>query len=228
MSKFGEVEWSDEPSNFEKKFANSKDLWLRLKKGSNEIRLVTKPYQYSVHKFKKEGDPGFGQKVYCSQTPDCPLCTTGNPADKAKTRWLVGVITREDNTFKILDISRAIFSEIHKYSKNLKSFGDPSKYDINIEVDPNGGPSSYYSVQALQKEPLSATDQDIKDKVDLDDMKRRVTPPTVAKVLERLEKLNGSPFVTAKVVAGSTPAVDATGSDDMDADFPAYNSEATQ
>lgn len=234
MTTFGEVSWSDDvfPGDG-KKNTNSKDLFLRLDEGPNELRLLTKPFQYFVHKYKKEGDAGFGQKVHCSAIHgSCPLCATG---DKAKPRWLLGVISRKTNTYKILDISFAVFSAIRKYAKNPK-FGDPTKYDINVEVDKNGGATGYYSVQALPKEPLSAADQVIKDKdVDEDDLKRRVTPPTADLVQKRIDKINGATngaaapatksasAVTTKAV---TPAVSMSDDEELENSFPPFKDES--
>lgn len=63
---FGEVAWNDDLGGQDgKKFANSKDLFLRLDEGPNEIRLVTQPYQYLVHKFKKKAIPlVMGRRFY--------------------------------------------------------------------------------------------------------------------------------------------------------------------
>jgi hypothetical protein len=238
MSTFGEVSWNDDvfPGD-NKKQTNSKDLFLRLDEGPNEIRILTQPYQYLVHKYKKEGDNGFGQKVQCSAIHgSCPLCADG---DKAKPRWLLGVISRKTGTYKILDISFAVFSQIRKYNKNPR-FGDPTKYDINIEVDKNGGATGYYSVQALPKEPLSAADQVIKDSIDFDDLKRRVTPPTPEKVQARLDKINGvttsgapatsapAPAAVKKSTKAAAPAVSMTDDEELDKTFPDYEGEDAQ
>jgi len=236
--KFGEVQWSDDVFGGEGKQTNSKDLFLRLDEGSNEVRLITQPFQYLVHKYKKENalPNDFGQKVNCSAIHgSCPLCEAG---DKAKARWLLGVISRKTNTYKILDISFAVFSQIRKYNKNPR-FGDPTKYDINIEVDTNGGATGYYSVQGLQKEPLSAADQVIKDNADLDDLKRRVTPPTAEFVQKRIDKINGgvpttvSPVSSSSVKTASPPvkpvvaAVDMSDDEDLEAQFPNYDGTTT-
>jgi hypothetical protein len=239
---FGEVSWTDDVFGGDgKKNTNSKDLFLRLGEGPNEMRLITQPFQYLVHKYKKDGDTGFGQKVQCSAIHgSCPLCSVG---DKAKPRWLLGVISRKDNTYKILDISFAVFSQIRKYAKNAQRFGDPTKYDINVEVDKNGGATGYYSVQALNKEALSATDQLIKDSVDIDDLKRRVTPPTPEQVQKRLDKINGltdgstvakTGAVTAKVAPkaaaakSTTSAVSMSDDEELDKSFPSYEGDAQQ
>lgn len=234
-STFGEVSWNDDvfPGSEGKKNTNSKDLFLRLEEGSNEMRLVTQPFQYLVHKYKKEGDPGFGQKVNCSAIHgSCPLCDLG---DKAKPRWLIGVISRKTGTYKILDISFAVFSQIRKLARNTQRWGDPTKYDIDIVVDKNGGATGYYSVQPISKEPLSAADQKIKDEADLDDLKRRVTPPTADLVQKRLDKINGlttdsaptagKKAATAKAAPAKAPAVSMTDDEDLNESFPAYNAD---
>lgn len=228
MATFGEVPW-DSSFDGDKK-ANNKDIWMRLEDGDNEIRLLTLPYQYMVHKYKKEGEKGFGNKVYCSKIHgSCPLCDAG---DKPKARWLFGVIDRRKGAYRILDVSYAVLSDIRKLNKNSQRWGDPLKYDLNIVVDRDGGPTGYYSVQPLPKEPLSAADQKIKDEMDVDDLKRRVTPPTPEQVQKRLDKLNGVEG-TATAATNGTPVSNkmaATPSsvdlhddeDDMDDLFPAH------
>lgn len=239
MTTFGEVNWSDDvfPGG-DKKNSNKKDEFLRLEEGSNEMRLVTQPFQMLVHKIKKEPNnpKDFGQKVYCSAIHgSCPCCDLG---DKAKPRWLIGVISRKSGTFKILDISFAVFSQIRKYAKNTQRWGDPTKYDIDVVVDKNGGATGYYSVQAISKEPLSASDQVIKDSVDLDDLKRRVTPPTTEQAKKRLEKVMGDTVMTpaatvmntakpaAPKAVAKTPAVSMTDDEDLDSSFPAYDGQS--
>ena len=198
---FGEINWSDDVFGGEKK--NTKDLFLRLDEGSNEMRLITQPFQYLVHKYKKEGDQGYGQKISCSMIHgSCPLCAAG---DKAKPRWLIGVISRKTGTYKLLDISYAVFSQIRKYARNTQRWGDPTKYDIDIVVDKNGGATGYYAVQPIPKEPLSAADQQIKDAIDFDDLKRRVSPPTPEYVQKRIDKINGADGQTVEAAPNPAP-----------------------
>lgn len=241
MSTFGEVSWSDDVFGGDKKNLNVKDLFLRLDEGSNELRIVTAPYQYLVHKIKKEPNnpKDFGQKVSCSAVHgSCPACDSG---DKAKPRWLLGVISRKTGTYKILDVSFAVFSQIRKYARNTARWGDPTKYDIDIVVDKNGSPMSYYSVQAISKEPLSAADQVIKDSVDYDDLKRRVTPLTPDQVEKRIAKIMGvaddstqvatvtAATVTSNLLKKVTPKVaqpvNMTHEDDSDESFPDYDGQ---
>jgi hypothetical protein len=235
MTTFGEVSYNDDLyGGGDKKQVNNKDLFLRLGEGSNELRLVTAPFQYMVHKYKKEGDPGFGQKVSCSQIHgSCQLCDLG--VDKAKARWFYGVIDRKTGTYKVLDVSYQVFSAIRKLARNTQRWGDPTKYDIDIVVDKNGGAAGYYSVQPISKEPLSAADQKLKDDADLDDLKRRCTPLTPENVQKRIDKINGVvdgalsgvAAATGKALAKASPKAKAqpvsmTDDDEMGSEFPAY------
>jgi hypothetical protein len=247
---FGEVDYNDSYADGNKK-TNSKDLFLRLVEGDNEMRLVTAPYQYLTHKYKKAGDQGHGQKVGCSTVHgSCPLCalyeaTTDEKEKaslKAKQRWFYGVIDRKTGLYKVIDVPWQVYSGIKKLF-HARSWGDPTKYDINIVVD-KGAPSGYYSVQPCSKEALSASDQILKDNADLDDLKRRCTPPTPEQVQKRMDWINkpapasapattdptatGKPVVAAAAKPATkvapvveTPAVDMT--DDDDDEFPAYD-----
>lgn len=239
MTTFGEINWTDDvDGGSDKKNSNNKDLWLRLAEGSNELRLITQPFQYLMHKIKKDPNnpKDFGQKVYCSIIHgSCPACDSGS---EAKPRWLLGVIDRKTGTYKILDISIAVFSSIRKLAKNTARWGDPTKYDVDVVVDKNGGPTGYYSVQPISKEPLSAADQQIKDNdVDLDDLKRRVSPPSPEKVQERMNNILGSDSVSQVTPAASAkkpatkpsvkaPVASMTDDDELASEFPPYNGDA--
>jgi hypothetical protein len=229
MTTFGEISWEDDVPGDKKE--NSKDLFLRLSEGSNEVRLITRPYQYLVHKYKKEPNnpKDYGTKVPCSAIHgNCPLCNQGN---SAKPRWLLGVIERKAGSYKILDVGYAVFQQIRKLAKNQK-WGDPTKYDVDILVDPHGGATGYYTVQPLSKEPLSAQDQVVRDNADIEDLKRRVAPPTSDVVEKRLEKINGggggmSAVAAARPAPNNRPVANRPApvavADDTDDEFPDYS-----
>ena len=247
MNTFGEVSYNDDVYGDNKKTVNNKDLYFRLKEGTNELRLVTVPHQYIVHKYKAEGDKGFGTKIMCSAAHgSCPVCDiidpeTNKPKFPAKLRWFFGAINRDTGKTQILDVGFAVYQQLRKWAKNAK-WGDPAKYDIDIVVDPKGGATGYYTVQVCSKEPLSAEDQKKKDEFDLIDLKRRCTPPTVEFVLSRLENLNGvvapangnagnagnAGKTAAPKVTNNTPAQVSMSDDEDDSpDFPAYDANAS-
>lgn len=205
MTTFGEVPWGQENSN--KKFEDKKeDLWLHCQDGDNYLRVVTQAFQYASHKLKVPGDKGFGKKVYCSAANgSCPLCEDVKNGvegvEKKKDRWLLGVISRIDNTYKILDVGWSVYNDINKLAKNVQYWGDPSKYDINLLVNKKADPNDYYTVQPLGKSPLSVEDQNIVDNIDLDELKRKVTPPSAEDVAKRVAKLLGTDNAGAKTPA---------------------------
>lgn len=241
MTTFGEISWSDDVAfaGGEKKSAG-KDAWMKLEEGSNVVRLLTQPHQYLVHKgIKKDGDKGYGQKVYCSAIHgDCPLCKIGL---KASARWFLGVIDKKDGKYKILDISYQVFSQIRKLARKTEVWGDPTKYDIDIVVDKNGGATGYYSVQPEPKRALTAEEQNTRDKADLEDLKRKVSPPTPEQAQKRLDKIlgeGGTVSMPANAAAPkgkvapaapkkSAPAVEMADEDtDVNNMFPDYEADA--
>lgn len=230
MTTFGEINYED---SYAGKKGAGKDIWLKLEEGENDLRLLTLPFQYMVHKVKKDpaNKKDFGQKVPCSAMHgECNACAHG----EATARWLYGVISRKTGKYQILDLSWGAFSGIKKLAKGR--WGDPTKYDIVIVVDKKGGPTGYYTVQALDKAPLSASDQKIKDNdLDLDDLKRRSTPPEPSYINKRLESIFGSLEAAATVAATipATPkkgaaktapkAVSMTDDEETSGDFPDYD-----
>ena len=232
---FGEVSWSDDVNfgNGKDKKSTDKDLWLRLKEGSNVVRLVTQPHQYIVHRgIKKKGEKGYGRKVSCSSIHgECALCAKGL---KASPRWLVGVIDRESGQYRVLDISYQIFNDVRKLARKVDVWGDPQKYDIDIIVDKKGGPSGYYSVQPIPHKPLSPTDQNIRDNADLEFLKQKtqpLTPDVVQKILNKIapdgdiampEPKDEGETAKTKAVKVKGATVHMTDEEDVNDIFPAY------
>ena len=110
IQSFGEVSWEQEiPGGNSNR--SSKDLFLKLENGSNEIRIITKPQQYVVHTYKKEGDTTFGRKFNCTSTSgSCVMCEFAK-TDKtavAKARYYIGVINRKSSSYKILDFEGSL------------------------------------------------------------------------------------------------------------------------
>jgi hypothetical protein len=187
MENFGLTDWDD----VEIKTGNrtqTKAEYMRLKEGDNVIRLLTKPHEFKVHSYKAHpDDPGFGKRILSSiYHGSDPLIDAGS---KPKRRWLLGIIDRSTQSYKLLDISVTVFKAIQGLVRD-EDWGEPTQYDINIKVDKNGGATGYYSVIPKSKKPLSAADIEIKEKIDLEDIKRRCTPPTPEKVLELMNDVN--------------------------------------
>lgn len=183
--KSGEVSWTDTVFDASKK-SNGKDTFLRLAPGSNIVRLLTLPHQYHQHKYLPDGGKKYGYRINCSGAGgSCPLCDKG---EKAKRRWFLGVIDRKSNAYKTLDIGFAVFKSIQTLAKD-DDWGDPSRYDIDIVVDPNGGATGYYTVVAKPPKPLSASDLVLKEDNNPEDLVKLAAPPTLERVKEKLQKI---------------------------------------
>jgi hypothetical protein len=134
-----------------------------------------------------DGGRKYGYRINCSrtETTSCPVCDKG---DKAKRRWLVGVIDRKTNTYKVLDISYSVFKSIKTLALQ-EDWGDPSRYDIDIVVDPNGGATGYYTVVPKPPTALSASDLEIRNQNGVEDLEKRTKAPPTGWVADRLEKI---------------------------------------
>jgi hypothetical protein len=230
---FGLVGWDQVEFNHKGGGDNRKrDEFIRLQSGSNIVRLVTKPYQYVIHKWKEnESDKGYGDKVMCSMFHgSCPLCEKG---DRPKQRWYVGVIDRKTQSYKILDMSPLIFQKVQKLNRK-EGWGDPGTYDIDIIVDKNAGATGYYTVMPEAKTPLSDKDVEIKTgEVDHDSLKKRCKPPEYNEVIRQMgvirQRKNGKATTVEAAQAAPAPAPAAdtgTGSDGEAYDFPPANAQA--
>lgn len=197
--KYGLVGWEDVVLKTRKApKKGGKDDFMRLAQGDNEVRLITNPHQYTIHTFKDEGDKGFGWRILCSgaNSDECVLCDgseeLGITGSEPKERWFIGLIDRRYQSYKILDMSQQIFDQLQKMNRNNK-IGDPQRFDINILVDKENGPASYYTLQNYNREALSEADMEIKKKsVDLNELQRKCTPLTPAEVVESVKRYRAS------------------------------------
>ena len=222
-NKYGMVGWDDVEVVTAKPNQGRKDLFMRLEEGSNLVRVITKPHEYLVHRYKAHPkDPGFGERVYSSQFHGHdPLIEKGM---KPKRRWLIGVIDRGTASYKILDIGPSIFQSIQTLVRSDK-WGDPCQYDLDIKVNKQGGASGYYTVVPNPKEPLSPADIEIRQQADLEELKKRCTPPTPEEVAKRVAAIDAKSENLKKEGAPSSPVQDDQEDDDIP-DFPAVDGSA--
>lgn len=221
MIKYGITSWDDvDQGKSEKKF--NREDWLKLDQGDNEVRILTRPAKYLVHKFKIEGSAGFGSNIRCTTDKEtCPLCMAGV---KVTERFLLGVIDRKTNAYKILDIGPKLAQDL-KAQNSDKKWGPISQYDINIKVDKQGGATGYYRVVPQPSGPLTEAEREIMDKIDLQDLAKRCAPYTTEKVAEAMAKEKARATGTGGMKRGAAMEAPVT-HDESDEDrmtFPAVN-----
>jgi len=198
---------------------NKRVDYMKLDNGDNVVRIITKPHEYTLYRYKtNKDDPGYGTRILAPVGYDSdPLKEKGL---KPQRRWLVGVISRRTQAYNILDLSPQAFKGIQELVRD-EDWGDPSQYDLNIKVDKQAGPSGYYTIIPKSKKPLSAADLELKQQVDLDDLKRRCTPPTPEQVIERIKAID-------EKSNGGTEATATTEGDEEDINFPAVDGSDAQ
>lgn len=191
---YGQTGWSNNVGK-SKDMPSAKDLYLKLSKGDNVLRIITDPYQFLLHKFKptladqSKATPAdkFGHRILCSKAHgSCPVCASG---DKPKLRYLIGVFDRKSSQYKVLEFGPQVYNDIKKLN-NDEDWGDPKEYDVNIFVDPDAGPAGYYKTLPKKPKALTAQEQSIIDAgMDLKFLESRTSPPTPDKVTERFSKI---------------------------------------
>lgn len=200
--KYGQVNWDEGNVSGGNDFMN-------LEQGDNEMRVLTKPYQFVVHWVKDSS--GTTRKIRCA-IENCPLCKKG---EKTQCRWYLGVLDRKSGQPRILEISSQIYLGIKKHVNNPK-WGDVTAYDISINRGPKGSQPLYTVMGDPTKSPLTDAEKVlVKNFFERVDIAKFTQPLTPEEVLEKMGVSDGNgaggnakPAVEAQTVsADSKPAI---------------------
>jgi hypothetical protein len=123
--------------------------FLRLESGANQIRVVGRPYQVSIH--WENALDGTKRKIVCLGA-NCPLCKKGRVPMQ---RFQVLAINRKTNKVEILEGGPKIFGEIKQYAVD-PDYGDPTKYDFKIKKEGSGRETKYTVMAAPKKSEMTA------------------------------------------------------------------------
>jgi hypothetical protein len=184
--KVGEASWDENLGGFKKD--EQKQLFLRLNEGANNVvRIFTNPYRFYAHKVKiHEDEKGYGNRVMCAAAggDECEACKYNKP----QQRWLVAAIDRQTNSVKLVDINYFMYTDISTLSKS--AWGSVKNYDLTVVIDRNAAtPASYAKCLPNPPTPLSASDQSLIDKFDINDLLKKIKPATAKQVSDRLSFL---------------------------------------
>lgn len=233
---FGLSSWDDEgeKKQYEKKeYVKAKwDDLIKLRSGSNQVRFVTQPYKYFVHKYV--GVKGDGTTIRCAKSREedpCPLCEPTIVNERGKTvskcpritRRYIGVIDRRTNQYRVLDVSPSLWEKI----KDLKNspWGNPMNYDVTIVVNKNTTPANYYNIIPVPPQPLSESDKKLKESADLEDLLLKCRPFSPDFVLRKIAAFDGVPMAQEEKPSAQKQVQSDSGSsevkgEDTDFDFP--------
>jgi hypothetical protein len=143
---FGEVDWNSADSD-----TSQKSDFVRLAEGENVVRVMGNPVQFYIH---------------WVTTPDGAKSKINSPANnpelvrrledsgfKRQARWLVKVLDRTDDEFRLLEVGPQIYNGIKSLYNNSR-WGKVTAYDLTLNRGPKGQ-QPLYSVTPNPKEPLS-------------------------------------------------------------------------
>lgn len=176
---FGEIDWNSGDAGA----SGSKTEFMRLEQGTNTVRIMGNPHQYYVHWL--ELDDGTKRKV-SSPLSDPDLLKKLEEEDfRRKPRWIIKVLDRSDDTFKLLEIGSQIYNGIRALYNNAK-WGKVTEYDIDI-IRGKPGSNPLYSVQPNPREKLDAQFKEafmeFNDSVNIDALTRPEDPSVVKELL---------------------------------------------
>jgi hypothetical protein len=150
---FGEVDWNSADSGGGDRASD----FMKLVEGENTVRIMGNPVQFYIHWLDI---PGGGKRKVNSPFEDTELVRRLEDSGfKRQARWLVKVLDRRDNNFKLLDVGPQIYNGIKSLYNNAR-WGKVTQYDITITKAPKGT-QPLYGVTPNPKEAIPA---DLKDK----------------------------------------------------------------
>lgn len=237
VQSYGSVSWDDldfnkqnTGNNFNKRDEN---LFLKLQKGDNIVRVVTDPKLYVFHNWTPEGEnvdkekvakkAKFGFSVRCSAPHgSCPLCDAGV---KTKEKYMIGVLTGKGKDsevhtqFRILDAASSITKQLKTYKDN-KKWGALVKYDVNIFKKENVDPQNMYTVMP-DGAPTALSESELKLINDFDTslLTKQTIPVTPESVQDSMDRILKS--VAKDSGEAKTESPTATTGGKVSTDFPA-------
>lgn len=176
---YGEIDWNSGDTGG----GGGKTQFMRLEQGTATVRIMGNPHQYYIHWI--DMPDGSRKKLNCPIGDADLLKRLEGAGHSRKPRWLVKVLDREDNTFKLLEIGSQIYNGIRSLFNNPK-WGKVTEYDIDITRG-KPGTNPLYSVTPNPKEKLDASFKqaylDFDSSVNIDMITKPATAEEVNRVL---------------------------------------------
>lgn len=200
--KYGELEdWGDVD-------VQSGAGYMKLTEGDNVVRIISKPFQFSVCWIKDA--QGVPRKVRSALKSNCPLIKRG---EKLQKRWYLGVIDRRSGGARILEVSSQIMGGLKDLALD-DDWGSPLHYDVNIKRMAPGSQPLYRPI-AKPKKPLTQEEAMLAERFNSDtDFVKMTQPPTAEEVSERLAAIEGGQSSNqggqGRSGGGGKPAVDSS------------------
>jgi hypothetical protein len=197
---FGEVDWNSADSG------TTKSNFMRLEEGENLVRVMGNPVQFYIHWVVTPD----GSRRKVNSPVDSPelIRRLEDAGFKRQARWLVKVLDRTDDEFRVLEVGPQIYNGIKSLYNNSR-WGKVTQYDLSINKGPKGT-QPLYGVTPNPKEALSGDFKtkfvEFNDRVDVDKV---ITPAAASEVCE----------VMGWSVSEATAVSEAASDEDFNFDF---------
>lgn len=153
MDKFvvGEVDWNEGDTG-----SGGKTSFLKLEQGANVVRIMANPVQFYTHWL----DLPDGTKTKVNSPVESPdlIRQLEDAGFKRKPRWLIKVLDRKADEFKLLEVGPQVYNGIRALYNNPK-WGKVTAYDVTIHRG-KPGTQPLYTVTPDPKEPLDSSLRD--------------------------------------------------------------------
>jgi hypothetical protein len=148
---FGEVDWNAAGSG------DRKSDFMRLQEGENTVRIMGNPTQFAVHWIVTQ--EGAKKKIISPIDDPALVRRLEDSGFKRQVQYLVKVLDRADDEFKLLEIGPQIYNGIKALYNNAR-WGKVTGYDVTITKGPKGTQPLY----GVTPNPKEALPTDLKGK----------------------------------------------------------------
>jgi hypothetical protein len=207
----GEIDWNeaDLPSP---KSGGGKSDYMRLKEGENVVRIMGNPVQTYIHWVTLPD--GAQRKIVSPSNSPALVKKLEEAGFRRQPNWIIKVLDRSDNEFKLLEIGNQIYKGIQTLFNNPK-WGKVTAYDISVNRGPKGQ-QPLYSVTPNPKESLESSFKqkyiDFNDRINID----KLVSPMPA---EEISKMLGLSSSSSRDENDEAPQTKKAGSKNFDFDF---------
>jgi hypothetical protein len=177
----GEIDWNE--ADLPSPKGGGKNDFLRLKEGENVVRIMGNPVQSYIHWVTLPD--GAQRKIVSPANSPALIKKLEEAGFRRQPNWILKVLDRSDDQFKLLEIGNQIYKGIQTLFNNPK-WGKVTGYDISINRGPKGQ-QPLYSVTPNPKESLESNFKqkfiDFNDRVNIDKLIAPMPAEEVAKML---------------------------------------------
>jgi hypothetical protein len=180
---FGEIDWNSGDVSEGSAASGMKNDFMKLDVGKSRVRIMGNPVQFYIHWL--DTPDGKKRKVN-SPIGDAKLVRKLEDAGfKRRPRWMIKVLDRANNEFKLLEIGSQIYNGIKTLYLD-EDWGPVTGYDITIERG-TPGTQPLYRVTPRPKSPLESSFREdfnkFNDRVDMLKLTQPTSPESVREIM---------------------------------------------